>query len=250
MTGRAFAFASASFMLALGAYGAASCNSTATVLTFSGYSGPPFLSIISPLPCECVADPDGGALTVPVSVDVGGTFNLRPPGTACEDTYNCGYVQLYVDNVLNNASGSAAVTALNLTPGVHTLTVQLVFDINDAGGAEFFDAGFNPHAAMVNDSGVGSPPPTGLYTASVTIEVEPSCPILVNCDAGPTSAGTGGAPPTDAGGTGGAPPTDAGGSGDAGDAGSGGPGDAGMADAGTADAGTADAGTGDAGDGG
>jgi hypothetical protein len=243
-------------MLALGAYGAASCNSTATVLTFSGYSGPPFLSIISPLACECVADPDGGALTLPVTVDVGGTFNLRPPGIACEDTYNCGFVQLYVDNVLNNASGSAAITALNLTPGVHTLTVQLVVDINDGGGPDIFDAGFNPDASTVTDSGVGSPPPTGLYTASVTIEVEPSCPVLVSCDAGPTSAGTGGAPPTDAGGTGGAPPADAGGTGGAPPADAGGTGDAGDAgsmgpgDAGTGDAGPGDAGPGDGGDGG
>jgi hypothetical protein len=234
-------------LLLLGAYGAASCDTQQTVLTFSGYSGRPFPSIISPLACECIADPDGGTLTLPVTVNVGGTFNLRPPGTACEDLYNCGYVQLYVDNVLNNASGSAAVTALNLTPGVHTLTVQLVVDFNDGGGIELFDAGFNPDAGTVTDSGVGSPPPTGQYTASVTIEVEPSCPVLVNCDAGPTSAGTGGtggtggAPPADAGGTGGAPPADAGGTAE--DAG-----DAGMADAGPEDAGsTGDAGPGDGG---
>jgi len=233
MTGRAFAFAFALSAVALGAYGAASCNTTATVVTFSGYSGTPSVGVISPLPGQCVASPSPDALSIPVTVNVSGTFYLRPPGSACTDTYNCGYVLLYVDNILNNASGSAAVVA-NLTSsagapiyGAHTLTVQLVVDVDDGGGTDVFDAGVNPDASTVADAGFGSAPPDGQYTASVSITVASSC--ADGGGSGGAGAGDGGI--SDAGGDAGI--SDAGGSGGTG----GGGGTGGSGGAGTGDAG-------------
>jgi hypothetical protein len=166
------------------------------VVTFSGYSGKPSVAVISPLPGECIAAPNASSLSIPVTVDVAGTFFLRPPGSACADTYNCGYVLLYLDNTLNNAAGSATVNA-NLTSdaglglyGRHTLTVQLVVDFNDGGGVDAFDAGAS--------AGAGSSP-NGQYTASVSITVASSCADGGSSgdaggsgDAGPGDAGDGG----------------------------------------------------------
>jgi hypothetical protein len=195
MTGRALAFTSTLFLVALCAYGAPSCNSTATVVTFSGYNGTPTFSIISPLPGECIAAPNASSLSIPVTIDVGGTFYLRPPGTACADTYNCGFAQLYVNNILNNAAGSATVDA-NLTSstgagieGTYTLTVQLVVDVDDGGGTDIFSTGADASTAAAD---AGSVPPNGLYTTSVTITVAASCWDGGSGDAGPSDAGGGG----------------------------------------------------------
>ncbi len=115
-----------------------------------------------------------------------GSFYLRPPGMACANTYNCGYLQLFVDNVPNNKSGTPTVMAdlsqINDPYGPHTLTVELVWDLNDGGGSDSFDAGFNPDAA--GPSGTGYAPPTGISVQSVSITVASSCPVGGHGDAG------------------------------------------------------------------
>jgi hypothetical protein len=224
MKGRALVLASALVLGGLAAGAAPSCTSTTTVVTPSGvceditHSTP---TLFSPAEGACVQPAADG--TVPVIVDVNGTFAFRPPGVSCAYVCNCGYLQVYVDGVLNNTSGTAVIDA-NLAGlgsamyGTHTFTVQLVWDINDGGGEDLFDAG------LVADAGPDGGP-NGLLTASVTVNVAPSC----FTDAGTSDAG------------------DAGTS-DAGDAGSSDAGDAGSMDAGGG-AGSTDAG-GDAGTGG
>jgi hypothetical protein len=190
MTGRASFLAPAIVPCALGlllasaAIGVASCTTTSTTVTFGGYfsDAAPVFSIVSPLAGSCVVTVDAGPVLVPVTVDVGGTFYLRPPGLGCQYTYNCGYLQLYVDNIPNAISGTPTVMAdlsgLNDPYGPHTFTVELVWDLNDGGGADTFDAGMSPEAAA--PSGTGYAPPTGISMQSVTVAVEGSmaaCPV-------------------------------------------------------------------------
>jgi hypothetical protein len=171
-----------------------------------------------------------------VTVDLGGSFYLRPPGAACANTYNCGYLQLFVDNQPNNTSATATINALignyGDPYGTFTFTVELVWDLNDGGGQDIFDAqvyfdGFAPDVtSAMGDAAVADPGPTGFYQQSVTIRTAASCsgggtggantggaPPSDGGGTGgtsPSDGGTGGAPPTDGGGTGGAPPSDGG----------------------------------------
>ena len=186
-TGRRFVLARAvplGALVSVGALAAAGalggCTTTSTTVTYGGYfsDAAPVFSIVSPLDGACVAPFDAGPPMIPITVDVGGTFYLRPPGLGCQYTYNCGYMQLYVDNVPNAISGTPTVMAdlsgLNNPYGVHTFTVELVWDINDGGFADSFDAGINPNASMPDGSGYA--PPTGIAVQSVTVTVAPSCP--------------------------------------------------------------------------
>jgi hypothetical protein len=241
MKGRALLLASALALGAFSACAAASCTTTQTQITLSGVceditkSKP---TLFSPKDGACVTPlPDG---TVPVIVDVNGTFAFRPPGASCAYVCNCGYLQVWVDGVLNNTSGTAVIDANfsqngTILYGAHTVTVQLVWDLNDGGGLDQYDAGLPPDAGP--DAG-----PLGILTASVDITLAPSCPAGSTGDAGTTDAGPADAGSSDAG-------TMDAGTMDAGtmDAG---PADAGPADAGPADAGPADAGSDGGSDGG
>jgi hypothetical protein len=224
MTGRALILASAFALGALTAGAVASCTSTTTNITYAGVCNAPVtFSIASPGDGACIEAPDPNG-TIPVTVEAL-NFALRPPGYACAYTCNCGFLQLYVDGVLNNASGSAIVdarlSALGTVYGTHTLTVQLVWDQNDGGGADSYDAG---QSLDGGDAGATSP-----YAQSATVT------IAASCKSGPVDAGAGD-----------------GGDGGAGDGGTGdgGAGDGGSGEGGAGDAGAGDAGAGDAGDGG
>jgi hypothetical protein len=231
MKGRGLVLVSALVALVGAAFSAcvaASCTSTETVVALAGVcediskSKP---TLFSPKDGACVTpQPDH---TVPVIVDVNGTFAFRPPGASCAYVCNCGYLEVWVDGAFNKSSGTAVVDAdLSNVPnlyGPHTITVQLVWDLNDGGGLDQYDAGLPPDAGP--DAG-----PIGLLTATANIVVSPSCDGS-SSDAGTSDAGTSDAGTADAGTS-----------------------DAGITDAGTDDAGVADAGTmddgGDGGDGG
>ena len=269
MTGRALVVVFALGVGALTGVGLGSCSSTIPAPP-TGIDEPPTMRIVSPREnpdggAVCVEVQDGPDAFVPVTVDLAGTFYLRPPGAACANVYNCGYLRLYVNNQLNNTSATATINALlgNLGDkyGIFNLTVELVWDINDGGGPDMFDARVTydappPDVSLppVGAGNVADPAPTGYYQRTVTIQTAPSCKDGGGTGGAPPSdAGTGGAPPADAG-TGGAPPSDAGtGGAPPSDAGAGGapPSDAGTGGAPPADAGTggappADAGTGGA----
>jgi hypothetical protein len=266
MTGRAFVVVLALLAGAVSATAGASCTSTSTIIP-TGIDEPPTLRIVSPGEADCVAVPDSPDAVVPVTVDVAGSFYLRPPGSACVDLYNCGYLQLYVDGSPNATSGTATVNAnfgnFGNKYGPHTLTVELVWDLNDGGGQDMLDAqitydgsipptvytcdsdGGLVEAGAPDASGVGSLPPTGTYQTTVCIVTAPTCAPK---DGGTGGRGTGGAPPSDAGtgGAGGAP-SDGGADGaggapsDGGADGAGGAGGAGGAPADAGDAGATDA---------
>jgi hypothetical protein len=254
---------------ALAAPGLSSCTDTTTTPP-TGIDEPPTIHIVSPRNNSCVELPDGPSGYVPVIVDLGGSFYLRPPRAGCTNVYNCGYLQLYLDNALNNTSATSVIDAdLSHTAdyGTFTIDVQLVYDLNDGGGQDIFDAqiyydGVAPPDVLTasSDAAVADPPPTGFYHDTVTITTARSC------SDGGTDGGTGGAGGASgtggmhgtggmgghggASGTGGAP-TD-GGTGGGGTGGA--PSDGGTGGGGTGGGGTgggpADAGASDADDGG
>jgi hypothetical protein len=257
MTGRALALLFALGAGALAAPGLSSCTDT-TITPPTGIDEPPTIHIVSPRNNSCVELPDGPSGYVPVIVDLGGSFYLRPPGAACANVYNCGYLQLFLDNALNNTSATSVIDAdlsSKADYGTFTIEVQLVYDLNDGGGQDIFDAqiyydGVAPPDVLTSslDGAVADPPPTGFYHDVVTITTARSCSDAGTGGAGGASgtggmhgtggtgghggvSGTGGAPTdggTGGGGTGGAAPTD-GGTGGGGTGG--GPADAGASDA-------------------
>jgi hypothetical protein len=152
-----FAFASAVVLGALCARGGLACTDS-TVLTtvpMMGYEEQACLSIASPLGGTCFAIGDPTTETVPLTLDFGGSFNIRPPGAcSANGLFNCGHVQLYLDGVPNTQS-SSFVSDLDLqdlpltgTPSEHTITALLVDDCGNPWTLDWNDAG------VVEDGGI------------------------------------------------------------------------------------------------
>jgi hypothetical protein len=230
MTGRVLVVTLALGVGALTAGGLGSCASTIPAPPI-GIDEPPTLRISSPYNGACVVVPNDSTAFVPVTVDVAGSFFLRPPGMPCDNAFNCGYLALFIDGQPSGTSATATINAnvgsFGVPYGTFKLTVELVFDTTDGGGTQTLDAmvtydGFStPDVGVpeLSDANVADPGPNGYYQTSVTITTAPSCGDAGLGGAGGAggSGGAGGAHP-DAG-TGGAGPSDAG---DAGDSGTGG----------------------------
>ncbi len=234
-----FVVALAATVGALSATTVSSCTTTVPAPP-AGIDAPPTLRIVNPYDGACIPIGDATTAIIPVTIDVAGSFYLRPPGNACNNTYNCGFVQLYVNNRLAATSGTAIVTAevAPAQPGeTFTLTVVLVWDFDDGGPAttDFFDAnvsfdGYVPDVDVPpqSDASVADPPPTGYYQQTVTVTTARTCgdagtggagggTTLASSSSAATSAGAGGAPSSTssassggAGGAGGSGPADAG----------------------------------------
>jgi hypothetical protein len=274
MTGRAFTFASALLLGAICAQGAASCTTTISTQPNVGPTGAPSLTVASPLAGSCIEIPDPQTSPgIPITVNVEGTFFLRPPG-ACIGYNNCGHLILQVGpgdsdagtGTYNNYSASGLVDFLPSVVGTPfpygTLTFTILL-VDDNG---------NPWLLTDNDAGPPAAGSNGPFSVQTTIFAARSCGDSgvvdagdddagtldagvsdagmsdAGVDAGMTDAGTSDAGTSDAGGAGGAGPGDAGtsdGGNGTGGAGGAGPGDAGTSDGGN---GSGGAGPGDAGD--
>ncbi len=302
MKGRALAVVYAVFLGALFARGVPSCtDTTVPPIPPMGYNQQVCLSISSPIP-PCIAIPNPAIQSIPVTLELNSTFELRPPGACSANALNnCGHVILYRDGECNNQSASLITDLLlNDVPvayGKTTITALLVDDCNNPWTLAWDDAGVlgdggimclpvdagqsttHPSASACPANAPPAPPSNvtntcppnapldaavniGPYFASVTIDVEPSCPTgaatvgsggaSASTSASTSATGMGGAMTGTGGamtGTGGAMiGTGGAGQGTGGVAGAGGAGTTGTG--GGAGAGTGGAGPSDAGDGG
>jgi hypothetical protein len=166
---RALACVYATFLGGLGAAAFVSCVDETTPPGYTGATGVPSISIVSPTEGSCVEVTAGVNAFVPVEVFLGSpadpTFILRPPG-ACVGLTNCGQVRLKVNGLDNNVSATTIVDVNFDGPiaspyGTLKLEVEL---INDEGYAWILP----PDAGTANDY-------FGPYTATATITTAASC---------------------------------------------------------------------------
>jgi hypothetical protein len=170
MTRRALAFVCAVLFGGLGGVTiASSCVDETTTAAYTGATGIPSVTIVSPTSGSCVevapgVNAFGVDAFVPVEISLGTTFILRPPG-ACLGLTNCGQVRLTVNGSDNNVSAATIVdvdfSGFAVPYGTQNIQVELIDDQGD------------PWILPADAGAPGSD--FGPYTSTVTITTAASC---------------------------------------------------------------------------
>src|SRR6185437_13946506 len=198
--GMAKAALSALILGALCAHGIASCTPDLTpVIVPMGYNQQVCMSIASPIDGSCFALPDSATQTIPVTLELNSTFELRPPGSCSTNGLNnCGHAIFYVNGQCAGRSASL-LTDISLTDvpkveGKVTITALLVDDCDDPWTLEWNDAGVIEDGGIMclgPDAGTDAGPKMTSIACPASVPPAPSSKVLSTCpENGALDAGT------------------------------------------------------------